>query len=65
MIHVFARPDHQQENDSRLCDEEDGGENVIYHAGSIVTEGGRWMCETCFVIDDQLPDTDVVVSRVL
>ena len=64
-VHVFAPPDHPQEEDSRLCSENDGGEVVIYHSDSVITEGGCWMCTKCNLHEDQLPTSDVIVSRVL
>lgn len=64
-IHVFAAPDHAQEDDARLCSDGDGGELVIYHPESSATEGGWWMCDGCGTHESDLSEHDIIVSRVL
>jgi len=64
-LHVFAAPDHPQEDDARLCADPDGGELIVYHPQSNVTEGGRWYCDGCDTREGDLSERDVIVCRVL
>jgi hypothetical protein len=49
-VHVFGQPEQHMPMDERLCEEPDGGEEVVYHVSirEVVTRGRvRYMCRDC------------------